>query len=128
MDRQQRDYLGKVLERVSQALDKLSGKDKEDSDDDDIPLAAMYQRINKALKQEDTQMSSATVLTLSDALKTSVNKVASKIEEALPKVLSAAPSATPIGQPNGSATIKQVRKAVGKLLSAKPVAQPPHPM
>ena len=73
-------------------------------------------------------MNTASVPQLTEALVQSVNKVATKIEDAVPGVMSNAPAATPVGTPNGSAMIKQVRRAVGKLLSAKSVASPPHPM
>ena len=111
---------------MTQALHKLAGPEdiKTEDYDEDQPLA----NLQRTLQGGDTHMNAASAPTLPDTLVQVVNKVATHVEEAIPKVFSAAPSTTPVGMPNGSATIKQVRKAAGKLLMAKSVASPPHPM
>ena len=58
-----------------------------------------------------------------------VTKVATLVEAEVPKILAAQPVHAKVSGPAaGSATIKQVRKAAGKLLAAPSVASPPHPM
>ena len=57
-----------------------------------------------------------------------VANVAKKIEDQVRRVVTAAAASPDSDHTPGSATIKQVRRASGKMLAAKSVATPPRPI
>ena len=58
----------------------------------------------------------------------SVAHVAKKIEDQVRRVVTAAAASPDSDHTPGSATIKQVRRAAGKMLAATSVATPPKPI
>lgn len=120
LDRRQKAYLGNMLEKVAYALHKFLGEE--------FDMPSFSATGDTGTKSEDDEMMTtyANPIGLPDPLIQAVTKVASLVETKVPIVMSTPPpTPTQPTQSAGAAHIKQVRRAAGKLLSAKSVAPPP---
>lgn len=115
-DRLQRERLNDMLGEVARVLEKINGES--DSDDDDDASAQGSTKMVTPVMSEDETVRVATA----------VAHIAKTIEENVRKVVTAAAAAPESSATPGSATIKQVRRASGKMLAAKSVASPPKPI
>lgn len=110
-EREQRDRMERQMANIAKALQHISGV----SDDDAASDTGM--KVGAVIKGEHGVRIAAAVV-----------DVAKKVED---NVALLAATATPVDgdQPvQGALTIKQVRRATGKLLAAKTVATPPNPL
>ena len=106
------------MEKVEKAIRHSNGDYSSDEDDDtEMKGGPTANNIEALLKSAQGA-----------ALAKMVNGVAKKVEDNIVKTITAAAATAngqSVGASPGSTNIKQVRRASGKLLSAKPVGTPP---
>jgi len=116
-DRLQRERLNDMLGEVARVLEKINGESDSDDDDDDASAQGSTKMVTPVMSEDETVR-----------VATAVAHIAKTIEENVRKVVTAAAAAPESSTTPGSATIKQVRRASGKMLAAKSVASPPKPI